>query len=166
LRLWLQRWKCFEAGERSVLWTKDHTSEENKAWLRELPQRIEFTAEGLRFLIIHGSPRKLNEYLFENTPDEYLNELLAENNCDVLICGHTHLPYHKTLANGHVINAGSAGKPKHGNPNVGYAVVDAAEGNLSVEFVQVPYDFKQTAREIKEVGLPVEFAEIIRTGKA
>ncbi|WP_333871596.1 metallophosphoesterase family protein [Desulforamulus putei] len=158
--------KALKLGERSVLWTKEHTSEENKAWLRELPQRVAFTEEGFRFLIVHGSPRQLNEYLFENTPDEYLNELLAENNCDVLICGHTHLPFHKTLAKGHIINVGSAGKPKHGNPNVTYAILDVAERNLTVEFIQVPYDFEQTAREIEEVGLPSEFAQMIRTGKA
>lgn len=158
--------KALKLGEGSILWTKEHTSEESKAWLRELPQRIEFTAEGLQFLIVHGSPRQLNEYLFENTSDEYLSELLSENNCQVLVYGHTHLPYHKVLEKGHAINVGSAGKPKHGNPNVGYALIDVAEGKLSVEFVQVAYDYEQTAREIEEVGLPVEFAEIIRTGRA
>ncbi|AEF93881.1 phosphodiesterase, MJ0936 family [Desulfotomaculum nigrificans CO-1-SRB] len=158
--------QAMKLGERSILWTKEHTSEENKAWLRQLPERLEFNAGGLKFLLVHGSPRQLNEYLFENTPEKVLNQFLTENHCDVLVCGHTHLPYHKQVAEGHVINVGSAGKPKHGNANVGYALLDVAEGNLTVEFIQVPYDFEQTAREIEEVGLPREFAQIIRTGKA
>ncbi|GAB6157477.1 metallophosphoesterase family protein [Desulfotomaculum varum] len=158
---------AMKLAEQSMLWTKEHTSEENKAWLRELPKQIAFTEEGLRFLIVHGSPRQLNEYLFENTPDQYLNQLLTENNCDVLICGHTHLPYHKELSNGHVINVGSAGKPKHGNPNLTYGILDIQEGGkLQAEFVQVVYDFAQTAREIEEAGLPAEFARAVRTGKA
>ncbi|MBO8137918.1 MAG: metallophosphoesterase family protein [Desulfotomaculum sp.] len=157
--------KAMKLGERSISWTKENTSEENKSWLRELPQQITFTAEGLRFLIVHGSPRKLNEYLFESTPGEYLNDLLAENSCDVLICGHTHLPYHNKLENGHVVNVGSAGKPKHGNPNVNYAVINAAEKNVSVDFIEVAYDYETTAKEIEEAGLPGEFADIIRTGR-
>ncbi|MCL5779745.1 MAG: metallophosphatase family protein, partial [Firmicutes bacterium] len=137
--------KAMKLGERSILWTKEHTSEENKAWLRELPQRIEFAAGGLKFLLVHGSPRQLNEYLFEDTPGEVLNRFLTENQCDVLICGHTHLPYHKTLESGHVINAGSAGKPKHGNPNVQYTLLEVDAGQLAVEFVEVSYDFETTA---------------------
>lgn len=158
--------KAMKIGEQSITWTKEQTSEENKAWLRQLPQRIGFSGEGLRFLIVHGSPRQLNEYLFENTTDEYLNDLLTENNCDVLICGHTHLPYFKELKQGYVVNVGSAGKPKHGNPNVGYAILEVKQGQLNVDFIEVPYNYEQTAREIEEVGLPKEFADIIRTGKA
>ncbi|MEW6696598.1 MAG: metallophosphoesterase family protein [Bacillota bacterium] len=158
--------KAMIIGEQSILWTKEHTSEDNKAWLRQLPERIEINIEGLRFLMVHGSPRQLNEYLFENISDEYLNELLKENHCDVLVCGHTHLPYFKNLEQGYAVNVGSAGKPKHGNPNVGYAILEVNQGQLHVDFIQVPYNYEQTAKEIEEVGLPKEFAEIIRTGKA
>lgn len=158
--------QAMKLGESSIIWTKEHTSEENKAWLRQLPERLEFAADGLKFLLVHGSPRQLNEYLFENTSEEVLAQFLVKSKCDVLACGHTHLPYHKPVAGGHVINVGSAGKPKHGNANVGYALVNVTEGNLTVEFIQVPYDFEQTASEIEVVGLPKEFAEIIRTGKA
>ncbi|ABO49129.1 hypothetical protein Dred_0587 [Desulforamulus reducens MI-1] len=83
--------QAMRIGEHSLLWTKEHTSEENKAWLRQLPQRLEFTAGALRFLLVHGSPRQLNEYLFVNTPEEVLSQFLTENQCDVLVCGHTHL---------------------------------------------------------------------------
>lgn len=158
--------KAMQLGESSLLWTKDHTTEENKAWLRQLPLKLEFNSGGLKFLLVHGSPQQLNEYLFESTAEKVLQRFLKENYCDVLVCGHTHLPYHKQVAGGHVINVGSAGKPKHGNPNVGYALIDAREGNLSVEFFRVTYDFEQTAQEIEAAGLPREFAEIIRTGKA
>lgn len=158
--------KSMKLAERSMLYTKEHTSEENKKWLRELPQRVEFTDGGLKFLLVHGSPRQLNEYLFETTDEGYLNELLAENKCDVLVFGHTHLPYHKVLEKGHAINVGTAGKPKHGNPDVGYAIVEVGAGKMNVDFVQVPYEFEQTAKEIEKVGLPQEFAEIIRTGQA
>lgn len=158
--------QAMKLGEASIRWTSEHTSEDNKAWLRQLPQCLEFTVGDMKFLLVHGSPRQLNEYLFENIDDELFNQFLTENSCDVLVCGHTHLPYHKQVSRGHVINVGSAGKPKHGNPQVGYALIDVDAGNLKVEFIQVSYDFELTATEIESVGLPGQFAQIIRTGKA
>lgn len=115
--------------------------------------------------IVHGSPRRLNEYLHEDTGDEYLRELLEESGADVLICGHTHIPYHKQPAAGkHVINAGSAGKPKHGDRRAVYALVEIGDA-VRVEFPKAPYDFESAARAIEAAGLPEEFARIIRTGR-
>lgn len=152
-------------GEGSIAWTRENTTDENKRWLRELPAEIRLSDPGLKMLMVHGSPRALNEYLYEDTPEEYLNELLAVSGTDVLICGHTHLPYAKRVNDGFVINAGSAGKPKHGNPNVTYAVVDSRGGLLQVDIVEIRYDFEKTAREIESSGLPAELAGMIRTGK-
>ncbi|MCL6610959.1 MAG: metallophosphatase family protein [Peptococcaceae bacterium] len=159
--------KALRLGESSIAWTKEKTSGENKAWLRELPGEIRLSVSGMKILLVHGSPRALNEYLYENTAEDYLKELIAENDTDVLVCGHTHLPYVKKVANGYVVNAGSAGKPKHGNPNVTYAIIEAGgDGDLKAEIVEVRYSFEETAREIESSGLPPEFARIIRTGCA
>ena len=159
--------KDLRLGERSVAWTKENTSEENKGWLRELPGEIRLSASGLKILLMHGSPRALNEYLYENTAEDYLSELLAESDADVLVCGHTHLPYVKRIPTGYVVNAGSAGKPKHGNPNVAYVTIeiDGAK-ELKAEIREVSYTYEKTAGEIEGFGLPAEFAKIIRTGCA
>lgn len=158
--------KALRLGESSIVWTKENTSEENKGWLRELPGEIRLLVSGLRILLVHGSPRALNEYLYENTAEGCLKELMAENNTDVLVCGHTHLPYVKKLAKGYVVNAGSAGKPKHGNPDVTYVIIDADGGSgLKTEIREVPYNHEETAGEIENFGLPAEFAQIIRTGR-
>lgn len=152
-------------GEKSIAWTRDNTTEESKAWLSGLPAEIKETISDCRVLFVHGSPKALNEYLYENTPDEYLNQLLEENNVDVLVCGHTHLPYVKKLKSGLVINAGSAGKPKHGNPNATYLVIDFMDGIPVHEIIEVAYNYEDTATEIERFGLPKEFARIVRTGK-
>jgi len=152
-------------GEKSILWTKEHTTEEHKEFLRRLPMRLEFEAAGRKVLLVHGSPRRLNEYLYQDTEPKYLEELLTEAGCDVLICGHTHIPYIKELAGGrYVINVGSAGKPKHGNPHAVYALIDLAQ-KVSVSFSEVSYDYEQTAQAIEQSSLPGEFAELIRRGK-
>ncbi len=153
-------------GERSIAWTKENTSETSKRWLGELPGEIRLSVSGLGILFVHGSPRALNEYLYENTAEEYLNELMAEKDTDVLVCGHTHLPYVKRVGKGCVVNAGSAGKPKHGNPDVSYVIIEiAGDEGLLAEIIEVPYKYEETAREIENSGLPGEFAQIIRTGR-
>lgn len=152
------------AGERSLVWTRDCLTEENKSFLRGLSRAINLTINNCRVKIVHGSPNHLNEYLPEDTNEVYLKELLAQTHTDVLICGHTHIPYHKNFGNGkHVINAGSVGKPKHGDPQAVYAVINIDE-IVDVKFYKVQYDFESAARAIISAGLPEEFAAEIRAG--
>lgn len=158
--------KARELGERSIAWTREHTTEENKEFLRNLPTEIHFKAGKYAVKFVHGSPRRLNEYLCEDISDEYLKELLAESKAEVLICGHTHIPYHKRLGDGkHVINAGSVGKPKHGDPQAVYALIEISK-TVQVDFRKVPYDFESAARAVETSGLPEDFAANLRTGRS
>jgi putative phosphoesterase len=157
--------KAQELGERSIAWTRQQVNDENKEFLRNLPTEIHLKIGKYSIKFVHGSPRRLNEYLHEDISDEYLKELLAESQADVLICGHTHIPYHKKPdIDKHVINAGSVGKPKHGDPQAVYALVEI-DKEVTVEFRKVPYDFESTARAIEASGLPEEFAASLRTGR-
>ena len=150
-------------GERSIAWTNAHTSAENKAFLRALPAQIPLTLGDLRVMLVHGSPRKVNEYLYADRPDASFERLLDLVSADVLMCGHTHLPYHKALPSGrHEINAGSVGKPKDGDPRAGYAVLRASGRDLRVEFARVAYDVEQAAQAIEATEMPREFAGMLR----
>ncbi len=157
--------RSLQLAEKSLLWTNDNTSGTNKQWLRELPKEIRIIFSGMEILFVHGSPRALNEYLYEDTPENYIKDLLNEVGADTLVCGHTHLPYIKKTSAGYIVNTGSAGKPKHGNPNVTYVVLGVVGGELIGQIVEVPYNYEDAAKEIEQVGLPHEFAEIIRTGR-
>jgi len=152
-------------GDRSIAWSNAHTSAENKAFLRALPMQIPLQLGGLRVVLVHGSPRKINEYLYADRPDSSFERLLDLVEADVMVCGHTHLPYHKVLPSGrHVINAGSVGKPKDHDPRAGYVVLRAADKQLAVEFVRVDYDIERAARAIEATEMPDEFAAMLRSG--
>ena len=152
-------------GKRSIAWTNQNTSTENKLFLRELLAQIPLQLDGLRVLLVHGSPRKINEYLFADRPAATLERLLDLANADVLVCGHTHFPYHRILPSGrHVVNAGSVGKPKDGNPQACYVVLEANNKDLSVSVRRVPYDVERTAQAIEASDMPNEYAEMLRTG--
>jgi putative phosphoesterase len=153
-------------GERSIAWSNAHTSAENKAYLRELVANIPLQLGDLKVLLVHGSPRKLNEYLYEDRPEAGLERIMDGANADVLVCGHTHLPYHRLLGSGrHVINAGSVGKPKDNDPRACYVTLAADGRDLTVEFIRVAYDVEKAAQAIEATDMPDEFAEMLRQGK-
>ncbi len=150
-------------GQASIEWTTERVTPDNKEFLRNLLGKIEFTVDGLRFLLIHGSPRRINEYLYEDRPEASLMRILDPLDIDVMVCGHTHKQYHRQVAGIHIINDGSVGKPKDGDPRACYAILDTDEA-LSVEFRRVEYPIGLVAKRIIDTGLPRAFAETLRTG--
>jgi predicted phosphodiesterase len=151
-------------GQRSIAWSNIHTTAENKAYLRNLAMSMPLTLGDVRVLLVHGSPRKINEYLYENRPDASFERLLDQAQTDVLVCGHTHLPYHKVLPSGrHIVNAGSVGKPKDGDPRACYAVLTMDGTDLTVDFRRVAYDVESMATAIEATDMPDEFAAMLRT---
>jgi len=154
-----------ELGERSFAWTKARVTAENRAYLRTLLKEIRFDADGERVLLVHGSPRKLNEYLFEDRPLSSFQRLAASSNADVIVFGHTHKPYVKTVDGVTFVNVGSVGKPKDGDWRACYAVLDTANGP-SVQFRRLEYDVKAAAAAVRATELPEEFAFDIETGGA
>jgi predicted phosphodiesterase len=158
-----------ERGEQSIRWSNAHTSDENKAFLRALPSQIPLQLGGFKVLLVHGSPRKVNEYLFEDRPDDYFERIMDVAQADVLVCGHTHLPYHKMLPSGRqIINAGSVGKPKDCDPRACYTILRAPARALEVEFVRVSYDIERAAQAIESTSeggrMPHIFAQMLRDG--
>lgn len=155
-----------ERGKRSIAWTNAHTTDENKAFLRSLKSNIPLTLGDLRVLLVHGSPRKVNEYLYEERPVESFERLMDGAQVDVLVCGHTHLPYHKILPSGrHVVNAGSVGKPKDGDNRACYITLSEEGRDLKVDFIRVTYDIERAAQAIQMSEMPHEYATMLREGR-
>src|SRR5262249_11372476 len=120
-----------------------------------------------RVLWCPGSPRRINEFLWESTtPDGLLRRLLAEHAADVLLCTHTGLKWRRVLDGGaaHAVNVGAVGRPENdGTPRVWYALL-TARPDIDVEFVPVAYDHEAAARAVEAEGLPAGVAETWGTG--
>lgn len=147
-------------------YTFEKTSEQWKRWMGTLPRTRRFKVGGRRVLLVHGSPRRINEFLWESTsPVVFLEKLLDDFAADVLVCTHTGLHWTRRLPSGRlVVNAGVLGRPANdGRTNVWYTRLTFAE-QVEVEFVPVVYDHEALAREMEAEKLPQEFVETIRTG--
>jgi putative phosphoesterase len=148
-----------ELGQRSVEWTLAHTDGRSKAFMRELPFDLRFALGDREVHLVHGSPRKVNEYLFEEKPARLYERLAAAEDADALVFGHTHRPWMREHGGVLFVNCGSVGKPKDGDPRGAFAVLDARAGELHVTIERVAYDADAVAAEVRAAGLPGEYAE-------
>ena len=172
-------------GAVSIRLTNEWVSEATRRYLRGLPRhlRIDFRngPDSPNAMLVHGSPRKINEYLFEDRPEKSLLRILHDAQTDVLFFGHTHKPYHRILedhtAEGslryrHAVNIGSVGKPKDGDPRGCLAVLrydevpdfSRADG-IEIEFRRFEYDVERAARAVENSSLPHAYAEALRKAK-
>jgi putative phosphoesterase len=154
-----------ELGERSFAWTKEKVTPENKAFLRTLLPEVRFDGNGKRVLLVHGSPRKLNEYLFEDRALSSFERIAATSNADIIVFGHTHKPYVKEVDGVMFLNVGSVGKPKDGDWRACYAILETGDAPTAA-FQRVTYDVAKAAAAIRATELPREFADDIESGGA
>jgi putative phosphoesterase len=150
-------------GRQSLLWTREHTTDANKAFLRTLPIQIRIEDRRPTVLLVHGSPRRINEYLYEDRPQATFERIAAAAGSDVILIGHTHLPYEKFVAGTLFVNAGSVGKPRDGDPRAAYLLLELARHPRAI-FRRVGYDAAAAARAVRESGLPPHFADLLESG--
>jgi predicted phosphodiesterase len=149
-------------------YTHKYTSDSNKAWLRTLPTEIRTELGENNILMVHGSPRKINEFLWESTtPEPFLEKLFNRYRADVILCTHTGVHWERTLPSGKkLINVGAIGRPANdGRTNVWYSFITLTDwGEVKNEFIPIHYDYKRLAHELKEENLPEEFITTLETG--
>jgi putative phosphoesterase len=148
-----------ELGKRSVAWTLQNTEQQWKDWMRELPFDLHFSLGDQDVHLVHGSPRKVNEYLFEDKPASLYERLARAESDQVVVFGHTHKPWIHTYGGVLFVNCGSVGKPKDGDPRGAFAILQAKGTEVQASIQRVPYDAKAVAREVEAAGLPSEYAQ-------
>jgi putative phosphoesterase len=148
-----------ELGRRSIEWTLARTNERSKEFMRGLPFDRRFELGNRRVRLVHGSPRKVNEYLFEDKPARTFERIAAGADCDVLVFGHTHRPWIREYGGVLFVNCGSVGKPKDGDPRAAFALLELEGDRVVAEIERVDYDAEAVGREVAAAGLPGEYAD-------
>lgn len=170
-----------DLGKVSIAYTNSIVKPDERQYLRTLPAhlKVEFQLNNdkLNLLLVHGSPRKINEYLFEDRDEKSMLRIMEQADADIMCFGHTHKPYHRILnsvtegANHfrHAVNIGSVGKPKDNDVRGGYVMLTINENSsiankdsIQVEFIRFDYDIERAAKAVEESPLPNEYAEMLR----
>lgn len=172
-----------EMGKVSISYTNGLVKEDERNYLRTLPAHLnvefQLNNDKQNILLVHGSPRRINEYLFEDREEKSMIRILEGAHADTLCFGHTHKPFHRIFNTGdaqqpyfrHAINIGSVGKPKDGDPRACYVILHihsntsvTDRNSLQVECRRVEYDVEKAAKAVEGSPLPNEYADMLRTG--
>lgn len=144
-------------GDLSLRWTQKEVNAENKRYLQSLLPQYSLELEGKKLLFVHGSPRKINEYLFEERPESSILRMFSEDKPHLLACGHTHKAYIKTIDSMILLNDGSVGRPKDGIPGFSWALIELEQEAINCSIHRVACDLALLKKHFPASGLPLAF---------
>ncbi len=165
-------------ARQALYWTQQELSAENRSFLSDLPVTVEMDS----FLLAHGSPREpIWEYLVDARS---ARDNFAQFNFQVALVGHTHLPLALEWAEEHkqarillpdwgtplslsgrrlILNPGSVGQPRDGDPRASYAILDADQ--MTWEFRRISYAVEITQERMRARGLPQRLIDRLQMGR-
>jgi putative phosphoesterase len=137
-----ERWQSYNLNYVSRTLQDDH-----KEWLTQLPTLRYLDLDGARWILCHGSPWAVDEYIYPNY--NYFERFIREE-ADVVVMGHTHIPMIRRVGRVLLINPGSCGQPRDGNPLAAYALLDTR--TYQVEIRRMTYDADTICHRILAEG--------------
>ncbi len=146
-------------AEFAARWTRKNLTGANMNFLISLEDSMIIEYQNWCIAVHHGAPFDEDFYIF---PEDVSEDLLKYDNADILILGHTHVPFIKKYEERVIINPGSVGQPRDGDPRASYALIDLE--NKLYEIKRVDYDIDLVYREIKKNNLPFILGERLYYG--
>jgi len=152
------KWKILE-------WTCRQIGTDAQRYLSSLPSlHREMLADRFDLLMAHGSPVSVEDTIYPSITPYGLKKKLSGTRVDILVCGHTHIPFVRRVAGILVVNCGSAGHPVDGDPRPAYALVKMQPGKIpSGRIIRFDYPKGELLRAIERSDLPrslsVDFSE-------
>ncbi|WP_078671193.1 metallophosphoesterase family protein [Chitinophaga eiseniae] len=154
----------------AIEFTRNTITADHKLFLRTLPSLLHLRFGQHQLLLAHGSPESNETYLYADHPEADLLHMMEKAHADVLIIGHTHLSYIRTIGNGQkmVINTGSAGRSKEADRRASYLrleICDPYAATLPELFratlQKVEYDMELTTMGIRNSPVPDFYADFL-----
>lgn len=123
--------------------------------LGSLPMGLNLEIDGVRIQVYHGSPSDpVNEYVFPEEAEAVAEDYLEALDVGLIILGHTHIPYVIETGNGFLMNPGSVGQPRDGDPRASYMLLEIEGSSVKVDHRRVDYDVDSVASKMRRMGLP------------
>ncbi|PIE69228.1 MAG: YfcE family phosphodiesterase [Deltaproteobacteria bacterium] len=153
--------------EKRIMYT--HTAAnltpENQQYLLGLKKCRQLKLLGWKIGLYHGSPADPEEFLFADTPDSRLAELAASSKEHIILCGHSHTPFHRLVGGVHFINPGSVGRMFDGSPKASYAMVHLQPDQINIYFHRIPYPVEEVTQAILDAKLPKIYTQMYSVGR-
>ena len=119
-------------------------------FLKDLPSQLELEEEGVKILLVHGSPRRNNEDILPDTSMQEVESMLDGVDANVILCGHTHIPCgFQTRNKQTVVNVGSVGRPFTKEPKSCYLKLTIHEGKCLFEHKFVEYNIERASLKLR-----------------
>ncbi|MCX2453422.1 metallophosphoesterase family protein [Pedobacter sp. PLR] len=179
-----------EARLEAINYTKQHITASNKAFLAALPATIKLELAGMTILLVHGSPDSNEEYLYEDAEESRISEMFRKAQVEVIISGHTHVPFIRYLSESPVqnlpestdqewpgstpqktkllINTGSVGRSKEKDRKACYLQLEILSGSDAVGLHRlkplirkIAYPIEETIRGIRSSPVPDFYADFL-----
>ena len=148
-------------AEIADFWTIENLKPGYVSFLRSLPRSMRLSLGGLRVHVVHGAPPDdIFTYVF---PWDAGPWLLERARADILIIGHSHIQFKMEFENGLLLNPGSVGQPRDGDPRAAFAILDITD-SYDLELARVEYPVDEVKKAIIEAGLPYELAARLDEG--
>ncbi|MGC8496916.1 MAG: metallophosphoesterase family protein [Thermoplasmata archaeon] len=133
----------------AALWTRSQLNSESFAYLGSLNSSITVIDNNKKIAVHHGAPFDEDYYMYEESVSE---SLLQYDHADILVLGHTHVPYILKFGAKIICNPGSAGQPRDGDSRAAYVIVNTE--NIEIELKRVKYNIKEVSEKIENLKLP------------
>jgi predicted phosphodiesterase len=138
---------------------------EARAWMAQLPRRIDLIIGGARLAVVHGGTDRINRFVFATTAAVIKAEELARSQADGVIAGHCGLPFTQVVAGRLWHNAGGVGMPANdGTARAWFSLFTPQPDGLAVEHCPLEYDYAAAAAKMRAAGLPEDYAVALETG--
>jgi putative phosphoesterase len=139
-----------------LLWTVEHLGHQSQLYLSGLPDQFDMQLpSGHELIVVHGSTLSLDDVIYPSITRPGLTAKLGDLSPDILVCGHTHIPFVRRIGGILVVNCGSAGQPIDGDPRPSYALVTTAKGALPQgRIIRFDYDRQRTIAALAKTSLP------------
>ena len=137
----------------------------NRTWMRSLPRELELEIDGYRCVVIHGSTSSLNEFIFTSSDISDKARQMQEKHADIIISGHSGIPFGQVIGNGAWLNAGVIGMPANeGLASTWYMRIDRDPRGLVVRWERLEYDYRTAQENMRTAGLGPEYRESLASG--
>jgi len=157
--------ELLKGKKENLAWTAFQLDEEAWSYIGSLPEKLEFELNGYRVLVVHGSPLSDKDYIYPSITSRGIRAKLKDENPDLLICGHSHVPFVKRFGSLRVVNCGSIGMSIDGDPRPSYVLADISkERGIHCRVLRFSYSLPELITALKTREIPGIDEEVSITG--